>query len=64
MRCSFNFYYKFKISKYYLIIEKLLLSVYCKFILHIYCLLVNIIKLLYMANVLEYFFKCNLMPKF
>lgn len=63
MRCSFNFYYRFKIPKYYLIIEKLLISVYLEFILLIYCLLVNIIKLLYMANILQYFFKFNLMPK-
>lgn len=53
VRCSFNFHYRFKIPKYYLIIEKLLISVYHKLILLIYCLLVNIIKLLYMANVLE-----------
>lgn len=53
VRCSFNFYYRFKILKYYLIIDKLLISVYHKLILLIYCLLNNIIKLLYKANVLK-----------
>jgi len=37
-------------------IEKLLISVYRKFILLIYYLIVNTFKLLHMANVLEYFF--------
>lgn len=56
VRCSFNFYYRFKIPKYYRMIEKLLISVYRKFILLIYYLIVNTFKLLHMANVLEYFF--------